>query len=48
VGFLTVNECSQNCENIFDSVSNYLLFKKGSAVHWVTTDLKGAGIGQSF
>jgi len=31
-----LNECSQNCEKFFDSVSHYLLFIKGCAVHWVT------------
>jgi len=43
-----VNECSQNCEKPFDSVSNYLLFMKGYAVCWVTAEWKGVGIGQSL
>jgi hypothetical protein len=46
--FLMLNECSQNCEKLFDSVSSYLQFRKGCAVHWGTADLKGAGIRQSL
>jgi len=35
-------------KHFFDSLSNYVLFMKSCPMHWVTTDLKGAGIGQSL
>jgi len=35
-------------KHFFDSLSNYVLLMKSCAIHWVTTELKGAGIGQSL